>query len=335
MGADIAGMYILEAAVEFTTQPIWISGSVNVLEFSLSLLKAFPVGDRGSAIAESLGCSLLEKMATSLYLPFHNNCDTFFPFAYEVVPLLDAADKSMKSSRVTDVLKALKEEDYERTDREKGLLKHLCDILGRSDLYPHHTESNVFEDGESIAAEHTESTAIGHTDSTEAGYVYGRGRLSLIPYEQLKQDIETNWKLFTTTPNWELPAIARLLKSTSEVMKIDAPIWVQTITLDMIQVMVQSKYLFLRRNFQILSFFVFAAAPALDGMAETPQCERLTALLDTLSGHSGVQKAQHRETIDGLRRNLGRSVHSATSKSTVDGSEGKELLAAVSKLNID
>jgi len=103
----------------------------------------------------------------------------------------------------------------------------------------------------------------------------------------------------------------------------------------MIQVMVQSKYLFLRRNFQILSFFVFAAAPALDGMADTPQCERLTALLDTLSGHSGVQKAQHRETIDGLRRNLGRRVHSATSKSTVDGSEGEELLAAVSKLDID
>jgi len=143
VGADIAGMYILEVAGQSVAKSEWAPESVNVLEFSLCLLRAFPVGQRGLAIAKKLGCGLLEKMATSPYLPFHNNHDTFATFAYKVIPLLDTADGSSKSSRVTDILQALKAADYEKTDEEKAELELMCNGLGRSNLYRKYTEDTV------------------------------------------------------------------------------------------------------------------------------------------------------------------------------------------------
>ncbi|KAI4921238.1 uncharacterized protein J4E92_008227 [Alternaria infectoria] len=330
VGADIAGKYILEAAGEFIARPIWEPGSVNVLDFSLSLLRAFSVGQRGSAIAVNVGCGLLEKMATSLYLPFHNNYDTFFPFAYKAIPLLDTADENMKSSRVTDILMALKKENYERTEQEKALIKHMCDILGRSDLYQQHTES-----GYTCTWEDTDSDAAEDTVSAKVEYVYGRGRFSVIPPEELDQAVETSSKLCTTTQDWELPAIERLLKSISEAMKIGAPTWVQTITLDMIEIMVKSDYVFLHKNMQILVGFMFPVAPALDAMADNHHCERLTTLFDALSTHNGVQTVQDHDTIEDIRRKLGRGVHSAATQPIGDMLEEDDLLGAISKLEID
>ena len=329
VGADIAGKHILEAAGEFIARPIWEPGSVNVLDFSLSLLRAFSVGQRGSAIAVNVGCGLLEKMATSLYLPFRNNYDSFFPFAYKAIPLLDTADENMKSSRVTDILMALKQEDYQRTDQEKVLLEHMCDILGRSDLDQQHTDSEFtwFDDTESDVAEHTVPANV--------EYVYGRGRFSLIPPEELDQAVNTSSKLFTTSQNWELLAIERLLKSISELMKIDAPTWVQAITLDMIEIMVQSDYLFWHKNMQILVCFVFPVAPALDAMADNHHCERLTTLFDALSSHKDVQTVQDRDTIEDIRRKLGRSEHSAPTQPVGDLIEEDDLRGAISKLEID
>lgn len=153
-------------------------------------------------------------MATSPYLPFHNNYEAFSTFAYKVIPLLDTADGSSRSSRVTDILQALKWEDYERTEEVKSELELMCNELGRSDLYRKQTEST--------AVEHVDSVAAEDTDSIEFDCVYSQGRYSLIPLEQLEQEIKTSWKLFTTTPNWELPTVERLLKSISEAMKIDA-----------------------------------------------------------------------------------------------------------------
>ncbi|KAI4952717.1 hypothetical protein J4E91_003189 [Alternaria rosae] len=274
MGADIAGKYNLEFA------------------------------------AKNLGCSLLEKMATSPYLPFHNNYDAFSTFAYKVIPLLDTADWSSKSGRVTDILQALKWEDYERTEEAKPELELMYNELGRSDLYRKQTEST--------AVEHVDSVAAEDIDSIEFDYVYSQGRFSLIPLEQLDQEIKTSWKLFTTTPNWELPTIERLLKGISEAMKIDAPAWVQTITLDVIEVIMQSEHLFLHKNLQILVGFIRPVAPALDVMADTHQCDRLTALLHELSIHSCVQSVQDRDAIEVLRRDLGRIVRRPTTQPAGD-----------------
>jgi len=319
MGADIAGLYILEVAGQFIAKSEWAPESINVLEFSLCFFRAFPVEHRGLAIARHLGCGLLEKMATSPYLPFHNNFDTFATFAYKVIPLLDTADESSQSSRVTDILQALKAADYEKTDEEKAELELMCNELGRSNLYQKYTEDTVGE----------------HIDSPEFDYVYSEGRFSLIPLQKLDQEIKTSWKLFTTTPNWELPAIERLLKSISEAMKIDAPTWVQTVTLDMIEVIMQSEHLFLHKNLEILVGFIRPVAPALDAMADTHQCGRLTALLHDLSIQSCMQSVQDRDAIQVLRRDLGRIVRRPTTQPAGDGPQEDELSAAVSKLGID
>lgn len=135
MGADIAAKYILEAAGEFVTKANWGSESVNVLEFSINLLRAYSIGEHESKIAVHLACSLLERIAQSLYLPFGDNYDRFSIFAYEVVPLLDTADDGTRSSRITGIFEALKGEDYERTDEQKAHLKQTCTVLGRYDLY--------------------------------------------------------------------------------------------------------------------------------------------------------------------------------------------------------
>ncbi|KAI4639671.1 hypothetical protein J4E93_009025 [Alternaria ventricosa] len=318
-GADIAGVYILEVARQFTAKSEWAPGSVNVLEFSLCLLRASSIGQRGLVIAKKLGCGLLEKMATSPYLPFYNNYDNFSTFAYKVIPLLDTTDANSKSSRVSDILQALKEAEYERTNEDKAELELMCHEMGRSDLYQKHTEDTVVE----------------HIDSPEFDYVYSQGRFSLVPLQKLDQEIKTSWKLFTTTPAWELPAIERLLKSISEAMKIDAPTWVQTVTLDMIEVIMQSEHLFLNQNLQILVGFIRSVAPALDDMADTHQCGRLTALLHDLSIHSCVQSVQDRDAIEVLRRDLGRIVRRPTTQPAGDGLQEDELSGAVSKLDID
>jgi hypothetical protein len=311
VGAEIAGKYILDAAGEFITRPIWGPGCVNVLEFSVSLLRSCSIGERGSKIAENLACSLLDKMAKSLYLPFNDNYDTLVAFAYKAVPLLDTADGSMESSRVTDILKALKREDYQRTAQEKAQLEQMYNILGRSDLYQQRTEPVVDKSA------------------------YGRGQVGPIPPERLEEEVVTSWELFAATLNWECPAIERFLKSIHGVMKIDAPLSTQTMTLRTIEAMAHSEHLFLRKNLEILVCFIFSVAPALDAMSDTHQCERLTALLDELSVHRGAQTPKHRDTIEGLRRNLGRMVDVVPARPMHDKPEEDELLLAVSKLDID
>jgi hypothetical protein len=311
MGAESAAKYILETAEKLLAQPIWGHGFVNVLEFSASLLRACSSGEHESEIAENLECGLFERMAKSLYLPFSDNYDTFSRFAYDIAPFLDTANIKMKSVRVTSILEALKNEDYERNDQQKIQLEQLYNRLGRSDLYQKHTETRSY------------------------GSLYGQDLLGLILCPELEREVVTSSELFTTTLHWEWPPIDRLLKSISQVMKIDAPLTVQTATLNIIEVMVHSKSLFLYKNLQILIFFSFPVAPALDAMAHGRQSDRLTALLNHLSIHRGVQTIQDRDSIDGLRRNLGRMMEDVAPQSLGERFEEDELLGAVSELDID
>jgi hypothetical protein len=295
MGADIAVKYILNDAGDFVIQPKWELGSAQILELSISLAKACSVGERQSKMAASLGCGLLERMAKSPYLHFYNNFDTFSFFTYDIALWLDTADGSMKSDRITDILEALKVEDYERTDEQKAQLEHMCTVLGRSDLYQEPMQSTADE------------------------RAYGQDPVGLISSLELEQDVATSLGIFATTPDWDTPAIGRLLESTSNAMRIDAPLFVQTATLDTMEAMIRSEYLFLHKNLQILVFFVFSVAPALDGMADAGQSHRLTALLDDLNVHRDTHTIENRNSIDGIRRNLGRTVgNQAKAHSTDD-----------------
>ncbi|CAN9203254.1 unnamed protein product [Alternaria sp. RS040] len=298
MGADIAAKYILEATGEFITKADWGSESVNVLGFSINLLRACSTGEHESRIAVHLGCSLLERMAQSLYLLFGANYDRFSIFAYEVVPLLDTADNGMRSSRVTRIFEALKEEDYERTDEQKAHLKQMC-------------------------------------TSAVKERAYGQEPVGLIAPSDLEQEAATSLELFTTTLDWEGPAIDHLLKSTSKVMKMDGTSSAQIATLNTIEIMLHSEHLFLHKNLQILISFALSVAPALDGMAETRQSERLTTLLKDLSVYSGSQTVQNRDTINGLCRDLGRVFEDIAMQPTSDDFDDGELSKATSKLVID
>ncbi|KAL1798863.1 hypothetical protein ACET3X_002900 [Alternaria dauci] len=311
VGADIAAKYILEAAGEFVTQPNWGPESVNILRFSTSLLRACSSGEHESKIAEHLGCSLLERMAKSLYLPFGENYDKFSIFAYEVVPLLDTADKDIKSNRVTSVLKALKEEDYARTDEQKAHLKQMCTVLGRSELYRQPIESTVNE------------------------RAYGQESLELVSPSDFEQEPSTSLKVFATKLDWESPTIDRLLKDITKAMKMDAASSVQIAALDTIEAMVRSKHLFLHKNLQVWAVFVLSVAPALDKMADTHRSERLTALLSELSAYRGAQTVEDRDSIDGLCRNLGRTVEDVAMQTMGDRVDEEELPKATSKLDIE
>jgi len=97
----------------------------------------------------------------------------------------------------------------------------------------------------------------------------------------------------------------------------------------------QSEHLFLRKNLEILVGFIRPVAPALDAMADTHQCGRLTALLHDLNIHSCVQSVENRDTIEVLRRDLCRIVQRPTNQPAGDGPQEDELSAAVSKLGID
>ncbi|RYN17769.1 hypothetical protein AA0115_g11654 [Alternaria tenuissima] len=311
MGANIAAKYILEATGEFITKADWGSESVNVLGYSINLLRACSMGEHESKIAVHLGCSLLERMAQSLYLLFGENYDRFSIFAYEVVPLLDTADDGTRSSRVTGIFEALKGEDYERTDEQKAHLKQMCTVLGRYDLYRQPIQSTVKE------------------------RAYGQEPVGLISPSDLEQEAATSLELFTTTLDWEGPTIDHLLKSTSKVMKMDAASSAQVATLNTIEIMLHSEHLFLHKNLQVLISFVLSVAPVLDGMAETRQSERLTTLLKDLSVYSGSQTVQNRDTINGLCRDLGGVFEDIAMQPTSDDFDDRELSKATSKLVID
>lgn len=97
----------------------------------------------------------------------------------------------------------------------------------------------------------------------------------------------------------------------------------------------QSEHLFLHKNLQIMVGFIRPVAPALDVMADTHQCDRLTALLHELSIHSCVQSVQDRDAIEVLHRDLGRIVRRPTTQPAGDRLQEYELQAAISKLGID
>ncbi|RYN43220.1 hypothetical protein AA0112_g825 [Alternaria arborescens] len=118
-------------------------------------------------------------------------------------------------------------------------------------------------------------------------------------------------------------------------MKMDPASSAQIATLNTIEIMLHSEHLFLHKNLQVLISFVLSVAPALDGMAETRQSERLTTLLKDLSVYSGSQTVQNRDTINGLCRNLGRVFEDVAMQPTSDDFDERELSKATSKLVID
>jgi hypothetical protein len=117
-------------------------------------------------------------------------------------------------------------------------------------------------------------------------------------------------------------------------MKMDPASSAQIATLNTIEIMLHSEHLFLHKNLQVLISFVLSVAPALDGMAETRQSERLTTLLKDLSVYSGSQTVQNRDTINGLCRNLGRVFEDVAMQPTSDDFDEGELSKATSKLVI-
>jgi len=71
--------------------------------------------------------------------------------------------------------------------------------------------------------------------------------------------------------------------------------------------MVRSEHLFSHENLQILIKFIFSVAPALDAMAGTIQCARLTSLLEELKTSPTEWTIAGWRDIAGLCRNLSRA----------------------------
>jgi hypothetical protein len=123
LGASIVVQYILDASDEFIACPTWgIRSSVAVLEVAAIL-----IDELLSATTVSLACGLLENMAQSFYIFFDDNYGVFVPFLRRVSHHLDAAEKTGKSNRITNMLDMLKEANYGRTDLQIFQIKRLYD----------------------------------------------------------------------------------------------------------------------------------------------------------------------------------------------------------------
>ncbi|CAA9961520.1 hypothetical protein PTMSG1_04904 [Pyrenophora teres f. maculata] len=313
LGARIVIKYILDISGDFVNRSDWGIEPSAVLKLTRNLLDRYSFNGQDASAAGLLAHGLLERMSQSTYLFFADNFDVFARFAYVMVPILDAAERSGKSERVNSILKALKKADYERTELQNFRIEGLYICLERSNLYHKHNYIPPIPE-----------------------WVPG---VESVQEMAIRPKVEVSLSLFATMPDWKHPSISRMIRDASQAMRIDAPRSIQTATLDMIQAMVQCEHLLSHKNLQTLLQFIFSVAPALDATAETSQCSRLTSLLDELRDSPTERTIADSCDIEGLRRNLGRAYRdvmaSSSSEQVREGAkEEGEVLEAVSQPNV-
>jgi hypothetical protein len=277
---------------------------------------AILIDEQLSATRVSLACGLLEKMAQSFYFFFDDNYGVFVPFLRRVSHHLDGADETGKSSRITNILDMLREADYERTDLQIFRIKRLYDTLGRSHLY------------------RQSAIPVPVPDSLPAMPLEDHATIVPIQERALERDFTESLTIFAVQSNWTCPEIERIINSVTKAMKIGASLAVQTTTYGTIEATIDSGYLFLHKNLEMLLYFIFAVAPALDGMTDTPQSDRLTAVLDTLRDKPGNRTNEEQRDIEDLRWNLGRSYDIVEERSSCENEEEQWLAEAAAKLGI-
>jgi hypothetical protein len=155
-----------------------------------------------------------------------------------------------------------------------------------------------------------------------------------IPERTLEREVSESLAIFAVQANWTCPEIDPIINSVTKAMKIGAALAIQTTTYDTIEAMIESEYLFLHKSLEMLLYFIFADAPALDGMADTSQSDRLTALLGTLRNNPGKRTDEEHRGIEDLRRNLGRSYEIVKERSSWENEEEQWLADAAAKLGI-
>ena len=130
-------------------------------------------------------------------------------------------------------------------------------------------------------------------------------------------------KLFDVESDWRCTSVTRLVDSVTGIMRIGSPYAVQSLTYDMIEVMIKSRWLLLPYNLFKLSRFLLGVGPALDSMACPSPSRRLTELLNFL--HTLPNQApQARQDIEGLVRNLGRFGDDYNASSSGEDEESTE-----------
>ncbi|KAE8849478.1 hypothetical protein PTNB73_04773 [Pyrenophora teres f. teres] len=313
LGARIVIKYILDISGDFVNRSDWGIEPSAVLKLTRNLLDRYSFNGQDASAAGLLAHGLLERMSQSTYLFFADNFDVFARFAYVMVPILDAAERSGKSERVNSMLKALKKADYERTELQNFRIEGLYICLERSNLYRKHNCIPPIPE-----------------------WVPG---VESVQEMAIRPKVEVSLSLFATMPDWKHPSISRMIRDASQAMRIDAPRSIQTATLDMIQAMVQCEHLLSHKNLQTLLQFIFSVAPTLDAMAETSQCSRLTSLLDELRDSPTERTIADSCDIEDLRRNLGRAYRdvmaSSSSEQVGEGAkEEGEVLESVSQPNV-
>ncbi|KAL7778221.1 hypothetical protein CFE70_004898 [Pyrenophora teres f. teres 0-1] len=313
LGARIVIKYILDISGDFVNRSDWGIEPSAVLKLTRNLLDRYSFNGQDASAAGLLAHGLLERMSQSTYLFFADNFDVFARFAYVMVPILDAAERSGKSERVNSMLKALKKADYERTELQNFRIEGLYICLERSNLYRKHNYIPPIPE-----------------------WVPG---VESVQEMAIRPKVEVSLSLFATMPDWKHPSISRMIRDASQAMRIDAPRSIQTATLDMIQAMVQCEHLLSHKNLQTLLQFIFSVAPTLDAMAETSQCSRLTSLLDELRDSPTERTIADSCDIEDLRRNLGRAYRdvmaSSSSEQVGEGAkEEGEVLESVSQPNV-
>lgn len=187
-GAQIVIKYILDTFQTFVARSDWSPKPVAILELAINLKERYRYNERICTV-ESLIHGLLERMIMSDYLFFGENFDVFAPFAYAAVSLLDSADGTGQSSRANEMLKALTDADCKRTGLKNLQIEELYAVLDRLDLYYEHT-------------------VLVHVPDTTK-------------WEQEEQ-VVISLASFASISNWNHLGIDRLIKDTTQAMKMDA-----------------------------------------------------------------------------------------------------------------
>ncbi|KAF1937152.1 hypothetical protein EJ02DRAFT_458966 [Clathrospora elynae] len=295
---------------EFDNHADWQSHNIAcMLEF---IDKSFQQGD--NLVTAAATSNTVIKMAQSPYLFFdcYENLSIFREFSLLVVPRINKHDPDGMSKQLKEIFKKV------RTRAEASLTQ----VLSIREL-----ERNI---------------GLIEKMPEEYNWANSEDYHKVIPtvLEDLEGEIKEvlSQKLFDDLYDWSCRAVNRLIDGVTDGMKMGAPPSTQLATCNMIEAMVRSNKLFLDDNLKKLSFFLHRIGPAIDGMADARQSDRLTTLLDLLRNNPEVRTPQHRNEIKSIRRNLGRTyedLESAASKAEVDRDVEDQLSSLASKLGLD
>ncbi|KAI8943177.1 hypothetical protein NX059_001206 [Plenodomus lindquistii] len=314
-GPEIAVAYLMEEINALFVSECWNREARNSLDLVRQLLQETTT--RAAELTHVLACGLISNMAGSFNLYLYDNLTVFLDFADDVIPHLDRAAPSGKSSRVNAMFHKLKNMEFQRRSKEDRQVKAFFRRHGREKL-------DLVEAGLSLAHTTTcqpcyETTVQQHAQiaaflSHHAGIYIEDDR----PKPATQEVPSSAWsELFEG--DWECPELTRLITHTMQITKMGAPLAALSMAFDLIERMIASVRLSYLNNLRVFISFVFNIGPTLDSMVTPSTSKRLTDLFVKL--HQKPMVSSDRRQVKQLIRAFRSSIVEYVSFRTADGEE--------------